>query len=113
VVELRAMAALIIIPRKLRICPLSVLSMGSARTNPRIPTRIIKKAMAPLVIFPFDAVDFDLLKIQAFRISNTINTNNTMVGSIMDLNILMIASILMRLGYVAHIVLLAHNQHVK
>jgi len=108
VVELKAMAALIIIPKKLRICPFSVLSMGSARTNPSIPRRIIKKAMAPLVIFPFEAVDFDLLKIQAFKTSSTIKTNNTIVGSIKDLNILIIASILMRLGYVVHIVLLPH-----
>jgi len=113
VVELKAMAALIIIPKKLRICPFSVLSMGSARTNPSIPRRIIKKAMAPLVIFPFEAVDFDLLKIQAFKTSNRIKTNNTIVGSIKDLNILIIASILMRLGYVVHIVLLPHYQHVR
>jgi len=71
--------------------------------------------MAPFVIFPLDAADFDLLKIQAFRIRNTINTNNTIVGSIKDLNILIIASIISGINFLgcnAHIVLLAHYLHV-
>jgi hypothetical protein len=93
VVELKAIPALIIIPRKPNICPFRVLSIGKTKINANTPIRTKKNEIAPFVIFPLDVVDLIVLKIHEFIISRIIRTNNTTVGSINDSNILNICSI--------------------
>ncbi|GET29299.1 hypothetical protein SD074_15010 [Prolixibacter sp. SD074] len=93
VVELKAIPALIIIARKLNICPFSALSIGKTKINANTPIRTIKNEIAPLVIFPFDVVDLIFLKIHEFKISRIIKKNNTTAGSINVSNILYTLSI--------------------
>jgi hypothetical protein len=80
VVELNAIPALITIPRKPKIWPFKDLSIGRARMNTKIPTRIRKNEMAPLVMLPLGVVDLIFLKIHAFIIRRIIKISNTAVG---------------------------------
>ena len=94
VVELKAIAALIMIPRKLNIWPFRDLSMGSERMKINNPIRIKKNVIVPFVIFPFKEVDLILLKIHVFKINSNIKTNKVIAGSMNDSNIFSVWSIL-------------------
>jgi hypothetical protein len=80
VVELNAIPALTIMPRKLRICPLSDLSIGRVKMKIMIPVRIKKNDMAPLAMLPFDLGDLNFLKIHVFIINRIMKTRITKVG---------------------------------
>jgi len=94
VVELSAIPALIIIPRKLKIWPFNDLSIGSTRINASVPTRTRKKEMVLLVTIPFEVVVLNFLKAQALKNNRMIRISKTTVGSKSDLKMLNMFSIL-------------------
>ena len=85
--------SVMIIPRNPRICPFNDLSMGSARINIKIATKIKKNEMAPLAMFKLVVVDLIFLKNQLFKNNRIIRHNNTIDGSRRDLIMLMMLSI--------------------
>jgi len=94
VVELSAIPALIIIPRKLKIWPFNDLSIGSTRINASVPTRTRKKEMVLLVTIPLEVVVLNFLKAQALKNNRMIRISKTTVGSKSDLKMLNMFSIL-------------------
>lgn len=93
VVELKAIPALIIIPRKPSICPFRDLSIGKIRINTNPPKRTRKKEIVPFMIFLPDVADLIFLKIHELIIRRIIKISSTIVGSINDWIILNMCSI--------------------
>ncbi len=99
-VELKAIPALIIIPKKPNICPFRALSIGKTKINDNKPIRTKINEIVPFVIFPVYVVDLIFLKIHEFKIRRIIKNNNTTVGSINVPNILYMCSIFTMLYFV-------------
>jgi len=88
VVELRAIPALMIMARKLNICPLSSRSTGSDNINASTASSISKKAIALLMILPVYCTERILRNIQEFSIKSIIRAAITVTGSVIDFRIL-------------------------
>jgi hypothetical protein len=84
VVELKAMAALMMIPRKLRICPFRFLSMGNDKIKVNMPVRMSIKEMVPCLILFESWVDFIVRKIHAFKTKANIRRITMPVEAKMD-----------------------------
>ncbi len=80
VVELKAMAALIIIPKKPKSWPFNSFSIGRVNIKAKTPVKINKIEMVCLVIINESFVDFIRLNIHLFAINSMIMINNTSPG---------------------------------
>jgi hypothetical protein len=87
-VELKAIPAVIIIPRKLSICPFVDLSIGSDSISARVPKRTIKNEIVFFMIFLSVEADWNLLNTREFKVIRIIIISNIPAGSSNDSRIL-------------------------
>jgi hypothetical protein len=100
VVELSAIPALIMMPRKPIIWPFRDFSIGNESINARIAIRIRKKDIPVYVRFPSEVVDLSFLKIHELRNKRITRISKIIVGSSKDPKILKTFSISKTVYYI-------------